>query len=58
MKLTVNGAQYTVAPDWQEETLLTVLREQLGLFGSRFSCGSGQCGLALCIWTAHRRTAA
>ena len=27
MKLTVNGAQYTVAPDWQEETLLTVLRE-------------------------------
>lgn len=44
MKLTVNGAQYTVAPDWQEETLLTVLREQLGLFGSRFSCGSGQCG--------------
>ncbi|MDA9590388.1 (2Fe-2S)-binding protein [Alphaproteobacteria bacterium] len=33
-----------VAEDWQDENLLVVLREHLGLVGSRFSCGIGQCG--------------
>tara|TARA_B110000977_G_C10864563_1_gene411118 strand:- start:195 stop:632 length:438 start_codon:yes stop_codon:yes gene_type:complete len=33
-----------VAVDWQNETLLSVLREFLNLPGSRYSCGIGQCG--------------
>ncbi len=44
MKLKVNGAVHEVAGEWQEETLLSVLREHLGLTGSRLSCGIGQCG--------------
>jgi isoquinoline 1-oxidoreductase alpha subunit len=44
MKLNVNGDIHQIAEDWQGESLLNVLREQLGLVGSRFSCGIGQCG--------------
>jgi len=44
MKLKVNGTVHEVAREWQEETLLSVLREHLGLTGSRLSCGIGQCG--------------
>jgi isoquinoline 1-oxidoreductase alpha subunit len=44
MKLNVNGDIHEIAQDWQGESLLNVLREQLGLVGSRFSCGIGQCG--------------
>jgi nicotinate dehydrogenase subunit A len=43
MKLSVNGSAVEVSarPD---TTLLYVLRNDLGLVGSRFGCGSGQCG--------------
>jgi|TARA_B110000971_G_scaffold220294_1_gene263500 aerobic-type carbon monoxide dehydrogenase small subunit (CoxS/CutS family) len=44
MKLTVNGVGREVSPDWQNESLLTVLREHLSLLGTKFSCGIGQCG--------------
>lgn len=44
MKLTVNGVGREVSPDWQNESLLTVLREHLSLPGTKFSCGIGQCG--------------
>ena len=44
MRLKVNGDMRDVAEDWQDENLLVVLREHLGLVGSRFSCGIGQCG--------------
>lgn len=44
MNLYVNGTARQVEPAWRNETLLTVLREHLGLTGSRFSCGIGQCG--------------
>ena len=44
MRLVVNGAEHQVDADWQNENLLTVLREHLGLPGTRFSCGIGQCG--------------
>lgn len=41
--LTVNGAQVEVdRPD--DTPLLTVLRDALGLVGSRFGCGQGLCG--------------
>jgi len=43
MKLEVNGEQRSVeaSPD---TALLYVLRNDLGLVGTRFGCGSGQCG--------------
>lgn len=44
MKLRVNGIERQVGHAWHNETLLTVLREHLGLTGTRFSCGIGQCG--------------
>jgi aerobic-type carbon monoxide dehydrogenase small subunit (CoxS/CutS family) len=41
--LLVNGR--TVAIDADSETsLLTVLRDQIGLTGSKYGCGEGQCG--------------
>ena len=44
MNLNVNGQVRTVPAEWQDETLLDVLREPLGLVGAKFGCGVGQCG--------------
>ncbi len=43
MKIEVNGEMSDVAAD-PETPLLYVLRNDLGLVGSRFGCGGGQCG--------------
>jgi nicotinate dehydrogenase subunit A len=43
IRLTVNGKPYTVDADPQT-SLLSVLREQLDLTGSKYGCGEGQCG--------------
>lgn len=43
MELTINGRQYTVADDGGR-LLLWVLRDELGLTGTRFGCGAGICG--------------
>jgi len=43
MKLAINGQTYNVDAD-PEATLLSVLREQLELTGSKYGCGEGQCG--------------
>jgi len=43
INLTVNGAQHTVRAA-ADTPLLYLLRNDLGLVGSRFGCGSGQCG--------------
>jgi len=45
MKLSVNGRHHDIPTAWQDDTLLFVLREHLGLLGAKFGCGSGQ-GLA------------
>jgi isoquinoline 1-oxidoreductase alpha subunit len=43
MKLTVNGAAHDVAvPD--DMPLLWVLRDVIGLTGTKFGCGMAQCG--------------
>ena len=43
MDLTVNGVRHSV--DVALETpLLWVIRDQLGLTGTKFSCGIAQCG--------------
>ena len=44
MNLIINGQVRAVPADWQDETLLNVLREPLGLVGAKFGCGVGQCG--------------
>jgi nicotinate dehydrogenase subunit A len=43
VSLSVNGATVTVSAD-PETPLLSVLRNDLGLIGSRFGCGLGLCG--------------
>ncbi len=43
MKLTINGTDYEVAADPQEN-LLSVLRNDLDLTGSKYGCGEGACG--------------
>jgi isoquinoline 1-oxidoreductase alpha subunit len=42
-ELLVNGQNYTVEADRQMQ-LLWVLRDLLGLTGTKFSCGAGICG--------------
>lgn len=43
MEIDVNGTRHTVdaSPD---RTLLTVLRDELDLTGTKYGCGEGQCG--------------
>jgi len=42
-ELRVNGSKRSVKAD-AERSLLEVLREDLGLTGSKYGCGEGQCG--------------
>ena len=42
-RLTVNGAEHSVTCE-PDESLLDVLRHDLGLAGPRFGCGMGLCG--------------
>jgi isoquinoline 1-oxidoreductase alpha subunit len=44
MKLRINRHTLEVAAAWQDEPLLHVLREHLGLVGTRYGCGVGACG--------------
>jgi len=43
IELEVNGASYSVDVDPQTP-LLWVIRDQIGLTGTKFSCGIAQCG--------------
>ena len=42
--LTVNGTNHEVRDAWVGESLLYVLRERLGLPGSKGACEQGECG--------------
>lgn len=42
-RLRVNGEQVSVTADG-DEPLLWVLRDRLGLTGTKFGCGEGECG--------------
>jgi isoquinoline 1-oxidoreductase alpha subunit len=44
LKINVNGLSLDVPTEWQDESLLHVLREPLGLVGTKYGCGAGQCG--------------
>ncbi len=43
-RLTVNGREREVEEGWLGENLLYVLRERLGLPGSKNACEQGECG--------------
>ena len=48
LTLTVNGSTHEVDPP-PNASLLSVLRDDLGLTGTRFGCGTGQCGACFVI---------
>ncbi len=54
VELLVNGTRHRVAAD-PGRTLLSVLRDDLGLTGSKYGCGEGQCG-ACTVLVAGRAT--
>ncbi len=45
----VNGKRVSVAPADEETPLLAVLRDALGLVGTRFGCGLEQCGCCMVL---------
>ncbi|MBL8343852.1 MAG: (2Fe-2S)-binding protein [Rubrivivax sp.] len=49
MELKLNGERRPVPPEWQQDSLLQVLREALGLVGAKFGCGAGQCGACVLL---------
>jgi aerobic-type carbon monoxide dehydrogenase small subunit (CoxS/CutS family) len=42
-QLRVNGTDYPISLD-RDRSLLHVLREELGLTGTKYGCGEGECG--------------
>jgi len=44
IRCTVNGRSVIADDVWAGESLLYVLRERLGLFGSKNACEQGECG--------------
>ena len=42
--LRVNGADHDVRDSWLGESLLDVLRDRIGLLGSKGACEQGECG--------------
>jgi aerobic-type carbon monoxide dehydrogenase small subunit (CoxS/CutS family) len=56
IEIEVNGKRYPVRYD-PETPLLYVLRDELGLTGSKYGCGEGQCGACtVLIGGAPRRS--
>jgi len=46
---SVNGRAVSVSPANEERPLLNVLRNELGLMGTRFGCGLEQCGCCMVL---------
>lgn len=44
LELTVNGEVREVPEVWYFESLLNVLRDHLGLYGTKYGCDQGHCG--------------
>jgi isoquinoline 1-oxidoreductase alpha subunit len=44
LRLTVNGKEHEIDGVADDTPLLWVLRDELGLVGTKFGCGIGQCG--------------
>lgn len=54
MKLRINGGIYAINADPQT-TLLSVLRDQLDLTGTKYGCGEAQCGACTVLIDGHPR---
>ncbi len=54
MQLLVNGESYEVDVDG-ETTLLAVLRHDLGLTGTKYGCGEGDCGACTVLLDGEAR---
>jgi nicotinate dehydrogenase subunit A len=52
VRFVLNGVETTVAAD-PAALLLNVLRGHLGLMGTRFGCGAGQCGACNVLVDGH-----
>ena len=52
LHLAVNGITHALEIDGHE-TLLGVLRDRLGLTGTKLSCGRGECGACTVLLTGH-----
>src|SRR5436190_8568920 len=52
-ELQVNGSRRSIAAD-AERSLLSVLRDDLGLTGSKYGCGEGRCGACTVHLDGHR----
>ena len=46
--LSVNDTSHEISKSWLGESLLYVLREKLGLYGSKNACEQGEIGRASC----------
>lgn len=55
VRLTVNGSDHEVSAE-PDTPLLYVLRNHLGLKGTRFGCGLGQCGACHVLVDGHAVT--
>jgi len=56
VRFTVNGRARSVATD-PERALLEVLREDLGLLGTKYGCGEGLCGACSVLVDGRRMNA-
>jgi aerobic-type carbon monoxide dehydrogenase small subunit (CoxS/CutS family) len=54
IELQVNGRSYSVDTD-PETNLLSVLRDHLGLTGSKYGCGEGECGACTVLIGGYSR---
>lgn len=48
MVLNINGRDYTIPEEYQNRTLLAVLREHLAMMGTKRGCATNDCGSAVC----------
>ena len=55
MNLDINGERVVIDDAWRDESLLSVLREALGLVGAKFGCGVGLCGACTVLVDGHAR---
>ena len=54
IELEVNGKKHAVSAD-AETPLLTVLRDELGLTGTKYGCGEGECGACTVLIAGNPR---
>ena len=54
IELEVNGKRYSLQCD-PSAPLLSVLRDELGLTGTKYGCGEGQCGACTVLWDGAAR---